>query len=661
MFRKMSSILSLIFLVFASIPWSGLVIAEEAEATSVASWRVGVSKVDITPEEPVRLSGYGSRTAPSTGIEDRLHARALIMDPVVDGPNGGTSQDALVIVSIDAIGISPVMTEKILEKVLPVLKIPRSRIVFCTTHSHTAPHLKDVIPNLFPAPMSEGEVLGMERTTEMTISRVADIILDAAKQMKPGSVEYGLGRAEFAINRRVLKEKQWVAIGTVDEGPVDRNVRVIRVKDSDGKPMAVAYQYACHSTSISPEANKISADWGGISAELIETKVPGCIALPIIGCGADANPNPRGTIELSRKHGAEMASSVIDLLGKELKALPKPTAAAFTLVALASERPTKQKLEAMKSSASGHERNFANIWLNLLSRKDRIPETYPAPVHLWSFGKELAWVFMGGEVVVDYQIRFEKELSQFQNVWVAGYVDDVFAYVASERVRGEGGYEVDGSMLYYAQPGRWESGTENKIVDRVLQMTKQQRLADQPRSPKDSLASIEVPEGWTIQLVASEPLITDPVGIAFGTDGKIWVVEMGDYPLGGPKTGCIKVLSDTDHDGVMDKSTLFLDGLNYPAGIYPWRDGVVVACAPSIFFARDTDGDGKSDERFDLVTGFPEGNPQHRVHGFTYGPDHRLHFGPGGGANTVRVTGNGVISKSDPRDLRIAEIGRAHV
>ena len=205
---------------------------------------------------------------------------------------------------------------------------------------------------LFRSPMSEAELLGMERTTEMTTSRVADIILDAAKQMKPGSVEYGLGRAEFAINRRVLKEKQWVAIGTVDEGPVDRNVRVIRVKDSDGKPMAVAYQYACHSTSISPEANKISADWGGISAELIETKVPGCIALPIIGCGADANPNPRGTIELSRKHGAEMASSVIDLLGKELKALPKPTAAAFTLVALASERPDRKSTRLNSSHSS---------------------------------------------------------------------------------------------------------------------------------------------------------------------------------------------------------------------------------------------------------------------------------------------------------------------
>jgi putative membrane-bound dehydrogenase-like protein len=257
---------------------------------------------------------------------------------------------------------------------------------------------------------------------------------------------------------------------------------------------------------------------------------------------------------------------------------------------------------------------------------------------------------MGGEVVVDYQIRLEKELSQFENVWVAGYVDDVFAYVASERVRGEGGYEVDGSMLYYGQPGRWESGSEDKIVDRVLQMTKQQRLADEPRSPQDSLASIEVPEGYTIELVASEPLVTDPVGIAWGTDGKVWVVEMGDYPLGGGKTGCVKTLTDTDGDGVMDKSTVFLDGLNYPAGIYAWGSGVMIACAPDIFYAEDTDGDGKCDRKEVYVTGFPEGNPQHRVHGFTYGMDHRLYFGPGGGANTVTVTGK----NREPKPMRIS-------
>ncbi len=64
--------------------------------------------------------------------------------------------------------------------------------------------------------------------------------------------------------------------------------------------------------------------------------------------------------------------------------------------------------------------------MDILKVKDRIPESYPAPIHFWAFGDQLAWVFLGGEVVVDYQIRLERELSQFQNVWVAAYVDDVF-------------------------------------------------------------------------------------------------------------------------------------------------------------------------------------------------------------------------------------------
>ena len=662
-----------------------LLCASEPENTArpeKTAWLVGASKVDITPDEPVRLSGYASRLTASQGIEDRLSARALVISPIAPSPSlltdppdlaqpksdpsSSTSSrtarpgaqeldgNALVIVSIDAIGISAVMTERVLEKVLPTLKIPRSRIVFCTTHSHTAPHLDGVIRNLFGVAMPQSENEAMLRTTQKTIDGISKAVLEAAANLKAGTVDYGLGRAEFAINRRMLKDKQWVGIGTVDDGPVDRNVRILRVRDDAGKLVAVSYQYACHSTSISPDANKISGDWGGISAAILEEKNPGCVALPIIGCGADANPNPRGTIELSRKHGAEMAASVQEVLGKELKALPKPTHAAFVLVALASQRPNKATLEGMQKNGSAHERNFANQWLELLSRKDRIPETYPAPVHLWSFGKELAWVFMGGEVVVDYQIRLEKELSQFANVWVAGYVDDVFAYVASERVREEGGYEVDGSMLYYGQPGRWESGTEEKIVERVLQMTQQQQLADQPRSPEQSLASMEVPDGYTIELVASEPLVTDPVGIAWGKDGKVWVVQMGDYPLGGPKTGCVKTLTDTDADGVMDQSTMFLDGLNYPAGIYAWRDGVVIACAPDIFFARDTDGDGKCDEKVVLVTGFPEGNPQHRVHGFTYGLDHRLYFGPGGGANSVTVTGNGLVSQRPAQQMTIS-------
>ena len=145
------------------------------------------------------------------------------------------------------------------------------------------------------------------------------------------------------------------------------------------------------------------------------------------------------------------------------------------------------------------------------------------------------------------------------------------------------------------------------------------------RSPEDSLRSIRVPDGLTVELVASEPLVKDPIAFEWGADGKLWVVEMGDYPLGvdgkGTPGGEVRILEDPDGDGRYDTVSVFLDGLGFPTGVIPWRDGVIVACAPDIFYAEDRDGDGKADHREVLFTGFVEGNQQHRVNGFELGLD----------------------------------------
>src|SRR5687767_15872766 len=121
----------------------------------------------------------------------------------------------------------------------------------------------------------------------------------------------------------------------------------------------------------------------------------------------------------------------------------------------------------------------------------------------------------------------------------------------------------------------------------------------------------------------------DPVNFDWGPDGKLWVVEMGDYPLGGDGKGArggrVRYLEDADGDGKYDKSTLFLDGLAYPDGVIAWRKGVIVAAAPDIFYAEDTDGDGKADKREVLYTGFTKGNPQHLVNGFVRGLDNWLY------------------------------------
>ena len=116
----------------------------------------------------------------------------------------------------------------------------------------------------------------------------------------------------------------------------------------------------------------------------------------------------------------------------------------------------------------------------------------------------------------------------------------------------------------------------------------------------------------------------DPIAFDWGADGRLWVVEMGDYPLGvdgkGKPGGVVRFLEDTDGDGRYDRATTFLDGLAFPTGVMPWRNGVLVACAPDIFYAEDRDGDGKADHREVLFTGFSEGNQQHRVNGFELGP-----------------------------------------
>jgi putative membrane-bound dehydrogenase-like protein len=159
-----------------------------------------------------------------------------------------------------------------------------------------------------------------------------------------------------------------------------------------------------------------------------------------------------------------------------------------------------------------------------------------------------------------------------------------------------------------------------------------------------------------VQLVAAEPLIADPINLAFGHDGSLWVVEMGDYPLGGERPsegGRIKRLTDTNGDGVFDKATVFLEALDFPTGVHPWRDGVIVSAAPEIFFARDRNGDGRADEREVLYKGFALANPQHRTNGFAYGLDHSLHCASGDNLGDLTLARTGETVNASGQDLQI--------
>lgn len=202
----------------------------------------------------------------------------------------------------------------------------------------------------------------------------------------------------------------------------------------------------------------------------------------------------------------------------------------------------------------------------------------------------------------------------------------------------------------------------SRLADHVDRRSYEQLLGDQAalpaaRSPRRALAAMRVRAGLKVELVASEPLIKDPVAIDWGPDGKLWVVEMGDYPMGlgdqGAAGGRVRVLSDDDQDGVYDRAETFLDELSYPTGIKVWRDGVLVTAAPEIFFAADRDGDGRADERRTLYRGFVEGNQQHRVNGLRWGLDNWLYVANGDSGGVIESVQLGTKVAIGGRDLRI--------
>ncbi len=159
-----------------------------------------------------------------------------------------------------------------------------------------------------------------------------------------------------------------------------------------------------------------------------------------------------------------------------------------------------------------------------------------------------------------------------------------------------------------------------------------------PLSPADSLAHLKIEPGLRVELVACEPEVVDPVAMRFDERGRLWVVEMRDYPSGPPEgqrpRSAIKVLTDTDTDGRYETARVFADELVFPTGLQAWKGGVIVTLAGEVVYMEDTDGDGRADRRETWYRGFTAENPQLRANHPRFALDNRVYVANGlrGGA-----------------------------
>lgn len=613
-----------------------------AGVASAQDYNVGVAAVDITPDYPVRLSGFGFRREPSEGVMQKIWAKALVIADTEQGP--------AVLITTDNLGVPHEVTRAVAEQLAPKIGLRPERLTITATHTHTAPMLRGVAPTLFGMDISEEHQAAIDRYTREFTDKLVEAAVSAAKDVKPGRLEWGIGNLGFARNRRT------------PGGPVDHDLPALVVRSSEGKVRAVWFSYACHCVTMAN--NKVGGDWAGFAQTEIEKDNPGAIALASIGCGADANPSKAvgDNSEPAELQGRQLADEIKRLLATKLQPITAKPVAQIKQIDLAFDTPrtrTEWEERAKRKDAIGHQ---ARVNLARLDRGETLQTELRYPIQSWQFGNQLALAFLPGEVVVDYSHRLKNELDR-SRLCVVAYANDAPCYIPSERVLREGGYEGEGAMVYYDRPNRLAPGLEQKIVDTVKAQLgkdfapKRGTEGTTPRSPEESQKCFRTKPGLEVQLVAAEPLIKSPVAIDWDAKGRLWVCEMYDYPTGLDENwkpgGQVRVLTDTNGDGRYDRATLFLDNLPFPTGVMAWKNGALICAAPDILFAEDANGDGRADKVTKLFSGFLTDNYQARVNGLSLGLDNWIYGANGllGGIITGGAIKEGVNLRG--RDFRM--------
>jgi len=418
-----------------------------------ADYKAGFGRMDITPAQPIYLSGYAARKKPSEGVLQKIWAKALAIED-----NKG---NRVVIVTTDLIGLPRPLADQIGAEVEKRYRLRRSQLLLNSSHTHSGPVVRDNLMTMFDLTVDQRRAI--TDYTQTLAKQIADVVGAALGNMQVARLDLGHGTGSFAVNRRVLTPTG-VKGGVNPAGPVDQDIPVLRVAGVNGQLLGVLFGYACHNTTLGGDFYKVNGDYAGFAQANFEAAHPNATAMFMLLCGADANPNPRGTVALAEQHGASLAKEVTRVLAGKLTPVTGQLRSAFQTAELAFAPHTRETFEAESKDSNWFKQQRAAEMLAAYDRRAPV-RAIPYPVQGIRLGKSLTLVALGGEVVVDYNLRLKREFPG-EELIVAGYSNDVMCYIPSLRVLKEGGYEANDSMIYYGQPGPFAEDVE----DRVMQM-----------------------------------------------------------------------------------------------------------------------------------------------------------------------------------------------
>jgi hypothetical protein len=382
-----------------------------------------------------------------------------------------------VLVTMDLVGIDRATSASVCEAIARKCGLTREQVLLNCSHNHCGPVVGRNLEAMFF--LDEAERRRVEEYTAWLRGRLVSVVGESIEKLAPASLAWAEGRCDGAVNRRTNRHDEVAARREHGElrGPVDHSVPVLRVSDLDGRVTAIVFGYDCHPTKLT-NFDRFCGDYAGFAQLHLEQSRAGVIAMFWQGCGGDQTPWPRGGDDPTSAEttGRKLADAVERTLADQLTPITGRLATSYREIELPlGELPSRDELKSLAGSANRHRARAAARLIAQLDAGDAPVRSYGHyPVQVWRLGSQLLFIALGGEVVVDYSLSLKQEFGAART-WVAGYSNDVMAYIPSDRVLAEGGYEGGASMVYYGLPAPWAAGVEATIVNEVRKQVKSNR------------------------------------------------------------------------------------------------------------------------------------------------------------------------------------------
>src|SRR5436190_7512202 len=358
-------------------------------------FRAGTASVCFTPDEPFWLAGYAVRTAPARGKISDLFVSALALED--------ETGQRFVIASAEIIVVNAEISNRVADVIQTRHGLSRQQILLAATHTHYAPEFRKDKQLFFHISDEYGAKL--PAVADKLVAAFTDAIDLALARFEPVRLFARKTTAGFAHNRR----RHGVKAGTPStEDTLDQDVSVLDCVDASGNRKAIVFGYACHCTTIEPDDLRYCGDWAGFAKEQLQRSNQGATALFIPGPGADQDPEPRGSVELSRQYGQELANSVHDAFGSPGIEITGPIRIGWEDVRLSLQPITRETITKMLQSNDPPQQVKAKFLIDQIERGEELITSYSAPIQVVQFGNELLLIALSGEPVIDWAHKFKQ-------------------------------------------------------------------------------------------------------------------------------------------------------------------------------------------------------------------------------------------------------------